>query len=114
MIKPAPPSATSPDTGVSVGLAVASALVPRTFARSLSSRSAVDQGIVTGLATGLQYLLTVGTQDMIQAVAAEVVDARRSPRLADRVTRQRTLTLLADLAAVPLGFAGQHAVRPQP
>src|SRR5437763_4478431 len=62
----------SPDTGVSVGLVVASAFVPRTFARSLSSRSARDQGIVTGLATGLQYLLTVGTQDALQALAAEV------------------------------------------
>ena len=41
-----------PDIGVSAGLLVASAIVPGTFARSLSARSAVDQGIVTGLATG--------------------------------------------------------------
>jgi uncharacterized membrane protein len=114
MIKPTRTRTTSPDTGVGVGLVVASAFVPRTFARSLSSRSAVDQGIVTGLATGLQYLLTVGTQDTLQAVAAEVVDARSPRRLVDRASRQRRLTLLADLAVIPLGFALQRAVRPRP
>ena len=41
------PRAAAPDTGVSAGLLVASGIVPGTFARSLSARSAVDQGIVT-------------------------------------------------------------------
>jgi hypothetical protein len=44
---------TAPD----VGLVVAAALAPGTFAPSLASRTAVDQGLVTGLATGLHYLL---------------------------------------------------------
>ena len=69
------PQAAGPDTGVSVGLLVASGIVPGTFARSLSVRSAADQGIVTGLSTGLHYLLTVGTQDALQAVAAELAGA---------------------------------------
>ena len=51
------------ETGVGVGLLVATAVVPGTFARSLSDRSPVDQGIITGLSAGLHYLLTVGTQD---------------------------------------------------
>ena len=83
-------------------------MVPGTFARSLSARSPVDQGIVTGLSTGLHYLLTVGTQDTLQAVAAELVAAAANRRgSADRGRRQRRLTLAADLAAIPLGLAVQ-------
>jgi uncharacterized membrane protein len=104
----------SPDTGVSVGLLVASALAPGTFAPSLSARSAVDQGLVTGLATGLHYLLTVGTQDTLQAVAAEAVRARPPWRLQDPVARQRALTLAADLAVIPLGLALQRAMPSRP
>ena len=70
------PAPTSPDTGVNVGLLFASAMVPGTFARSLSARTPMDQGIATGLSVGLHYLLAVATQDTIQAVAAELVGAR--------------------------------------
>ena len=100
-----PRRSAAPDTGVSTGILVASALAPSTFARSLSVRTAVDQGIVTGLAAGLHYLLTVGTQDTLQAVAAEVTGAGG---------RQRRLTLFADLAAIPVGLAVQRAVSPRP
>src|SRR5438045_901195 len=44
------------------GLLVASAIAPTTFARSLGPRSAMDQGIVTGIVTGLTYAVTVTTQ----------------------------------------------------
>ena len=104
----------SSDTGVSVGLLVASALAPGTFASSLSARSAMDQGLVTGLATGLHYLLTVGTQDTLQAVAAEVVRSQPPRLLKDPVTRQRALTLAADLAVIPLGLALQRALPARP
>ncbi len=104
------PSPTSPDTGVSAGLLITSALAPGTFARSLSARTALDQGIVTGLASGLQYLLTVGTQDALQAAAAELAGARGD----DRWARQRALTLVADLAVVPLGLAVQRALPSRP
>ena len=70
------PVNTGPPTGVGVGLVVASAMAPGTFARSLSARSTLDQGMVTGLSTGLHYLLTVGTQDMLQAAAAELAGGR--------------------------------------
>jgi uncharacterized membrane protein len=104
----------SPDTGVSVGLLVASALAPGTFASSLSARSAQDQGLVTGLATGLHYLLTVGTQDTLQAVAAEAARTHSPRRPQDPVAIQRVLTLAADLAVIPLGLALQRALPPRP
>jgi uncharacterized membrane protein len=103
-----------PDTGVNTGLLVASAFVPETFASSLSSRSARDQGLVTALATGLHYLLTVGTQDTLQAVADEVVRTRPPRRLQDPAVRQHVLTLAADLAVIPLGLALQRALPARP
>src|SRR5258707_5619900 len=72
--RPLPPPS-SPATGVQAGLLVASAVVPGTFAPSLSDRGAADQGVVTGLSTGIHYLLTVATQDILQAVAAELAAA---------------------------------------
>jgi uncharacterized membrane protein len=104
------PAPTSPDTGVNVGLLFASAMVPGTFARSLSSRTPVDQGITTGLSVGLHYLLAVATQDGIQALAAEAAGTRGSRRFPDPAARQRALTVAADLAAVPLGLALNNAV----
>jgi uncharacterized membrane protein len=99
---------------MNVGLLVAAALAPGTFAPSLSARSAVDQGLVTGLATGLHYLLTVGTQDTLQALAAEAVGARPPPRLGNPVERQRALTLAADLAIIPIGLALRGALPSHP
>jgi uncharacterized membrane protein len=99
---------------VSVGLLVASALAPGTFAPSLSTRSAKDQGLVTGLSTGLHYLLTVGTQDTLQAVAAELVRTHPPRRLHDPVARQRALTLAADLAVIPVGLALEWALPRRP
>jgi uncharacterized membrane protein len=108
------PHAASPDTGVSVGLLVASAMAPGTFAPSLSNRSALDQGLVTGLSTGLHYLLTLGTQDTLQALAAELARSGIGPRDADPVRRQRALTLAADLAVIPLGLAARQALPSRP
>jgi len=103
------------ETGVGVGLLVATAVVPGTFARSLSDRSPVDQGIITGLSAGLHYLLTVGTQDAVQAGAAEVVAGVAGRRGGSAGRRsQRRLTLMADLAAIPLGLAIQKALPARP
>ncbi|HSK57120.1 MAG TPA: alpha/beta-hydrolase family protein [Jiangellales bacterium] len=86
------------DAGVQVGLLVASALAPETFTPSLSARSAVDQGVVTGLGAGLHYVLTLGSYDALHAVAAQlsVTAGQRGLRRAD---------VVADLVAVPLGVA---------
>jgi uncharacterized membrane protein len=104
--------AASPDIGVNVGLLVASAAAPGTFASSLASRSALDQGLVTALSTGLHYLLTLGAQDTLQAFAELATGPGLTP--AQQLTRQRTLTLVADLAAVPLGYGLQRALPTRP
>src|SRR5918995_1003320 len=57
-----------------VGLLVATAMANGTFTSSLSARSAIDQGIVTGLTTGLHHLLSVSTQDLLEAAGRFLAD----------------------------------------
>jgi uncharacterized membrane protein len=95
-----------------VGLVVAAAKIPETFAPGLAPRSAVDQGLVTGLATGVHYLLAVGAQDVLRGLATEM--AGRSATWADVATRQRVLTLGVDLAAIPTGLALRRWLPPRP
>ena len=75
-----------------VGLVVAAAMAPGTFAPSLSARTALDQGLVTGLATGLHYLLAAGAQDALEATARFLADgtlvAGRAPHRHDRGRRR--------------------------
>ena len=107
-----PARAASPDIGVNVGLLVASATAPGTFASSLAPRSTLDQGLVTALSTGLHYLLTLGAQDTLQALAELATRPGLTP--AEQLARHRTLTLIADLAAVPLGFGLRQALPTRP
>jgi hypothetical protein len=103
---PAGPANSAP----TVGLLVAAAMAPGTFTSSLAARSAVDQGLVTGLVTGLHYLLSVSTQDVLEAVAGTV--AANMNGTGGR--RQRLMPLLAaDCAAVPLGLAVARALPPR-
>ena len=96
-----------------VGLLVASALAPGTFASSLSSRGVVDQGIVTGLSIGLHYLLTVGTQDTLRGIAT-VLSADDAANSAAKPARRRVSTMLiADAAAIPIGLAVQRVLSPR-
>jgi uncharacterized membrane protein len=90
-----------------VGLVVAAAMAPGTFAPSLSSRSAVDQGLVTGLATGLHYLLAAGAQDVLVATARFLAGGAPSP------SAQRNAVSAVDAAVVPLGLAVLWALPPR-
>ncbi|MGY1742989.1 MULTISPECIES: alpha/beta-hydrolase family protein [unclassified Blastococcus] len=96
----------SPAPGV--GLVVAAATVPGTFAPSLSARSAVDQGLVTGLATGTHYLLSVAAAEVLEATARFLAAAAPSTAV------PRTLTVAVDGAAVPLGLAVLRVLPPRP
>ena len=97
MSRSAPPPPPRSDIGVQVGLVVAAAQVPGTFAPGLTPRSDVDQGLTTALSTGLHYLLALGTQDALQAAAAELARTPVAGRWSDPATRQRALVLAADL-----------------
>jgi hypothetical protein len=97
-------AAAHPSPGV--GLLAAAASAPGTFASSLSRRSAVDQGIVTGLATGLHHLLAVGTQDLLEVVGGIGADVGGTSRARRRI-------VVADCAAAAVGFAVARGVRPR-
>ena len=90
-----------------VGLVLAAAMAPGTFAPSLSARTALDQGLVTGLATGLHFLLAAGAQDALVATARFLVDGTPSP------AARRTATIAVDAAAVPVGLAVLRALPPR-
>ncbi|MGK5172239.1 alpha/beta-hydrolase family protein [Geodermatophilus sp. CPCC 205761] len=107
-VRPARGSLPGTSTAADVGLVVAAATAPGTFAPSLSHRSAVDQGLVTGLATGLHHLLTAGAQDALETTARFLVGGAASP------SRQRATTIAVDAAAVPLGLAALKAFPPRP
>ena len=99
------------DIGVQVGLVVAAAQVPGTFAPGLTPRSDVDQGLVTALATGLHYLLAArhpGRPPGRRRRAGPHPRRRPVGRPGDAASGRSTLA--ADLAAVPLGLALQRVL----
>src|SRR4051794_26175726 len=89
-----PRTSTAPD----VGLVVAAALAPGTFAPSLPPRRAVDQGLVTALSTGLPHPLAAGAQDLLVTPARFLTDGATAP------ATQRTAVIAVDAAAVPVGL----------
>src|SRR3954465_13926199 len=98
-----PVATTAPD----VGLVVAAALAPGTFAPSLSPRSAVDQGLVTALATGLPHPPAARAQDLLVTTARFLTDGATAP------ATQRTAVIAVDAAAVPVGLAVLRALPPR-
>jgi uncharacterized membrane protein len=84
-----------------IAVLVTAAVAPGTFARSLGPRSAVDQGLVTGLTTSITYVLTVASQDLLGNLAA---------RGATDPAAVRRRLLLVDAAVVPLAFAVGRAL----
>jgi uncharacterized membrane protein len=98
-----PVTGSAPD----IGLVLAAAMAPGTFAPSLSPRSTVDQGIVTGLATGLHYLLAAGAQDALVATARFLAGGAPSPAALMRTA------IAVDAAAVPLGLVVLRALPPR-
>ncbi len=96
------------------GLLVASAVVPGTFAGSLSRRSWVDQGVITGFTTGLTYLLTLLTHDGIEVLASRLAPILPLGSDATAADRQRRAVLLTNLAVIPAGIAVQRAIARRP
>lgn len=90
--------------GQQVGLVLASAAVPGTFTRSLSDRSWIDQGLITGLATGTHFLLTAVAQDVIEGAGGAMSTVFPFPEHWTMDQRQRASSLLLDVAVIPVGF----------
>src|SRR3954452_1992202 len=80
-------TSTAPD----VGLVIAAAMAPGTFAPSLSQRSVLDQGLVSGLATGLPSCLTAGAQAALEATARFLTDGAGPPAVS--LARKRAATI---------------------
>ena len=90
--------------GQQVGIVIAAGIVPTTFTRSLSERSWKDQGLITGLATGTHFLLTVMAQDLIDTAGTAISTVLPFPETWTTEQRQRAATLLLDVAVVPVGL----------
>src|SRR5438552_17965472 len=97
--------------GEQTGLLVAAAVAPGTFEPSLVQRSLLDEGIVTGLATTLSYVMTVASLDAIEAVATTL-----SPHVHGHTAtlRQRRDILAIDLAVITVRLLAQRALPRRP
>ena len=93
------------------GTLVAATFLPITFQRSLMPRSALDQALVTGISTSLNYAMAALIQDSIEALALRGA-GRTDPATVDRDTWRRT-SIGLDLAAITLGLAVQRVLRPR-
>jgi uncharacterized membrane protein len=85
-------------------LLAASSIVPETFAPSLIQRRWLDQGLVTGLATGLDYLLTTLTWDGLDAFRSITVSALPGAATSS-LGRPPAADLAVDLAVTSAGLA---------
>ena len=94
-----------------IGLAVAAAMAPGTFARSLSKRSYVDQGVITGLSVTATYLLTVVAQDGLAYVGTVVAPRLPLPPSASEESRRDLGVVVVDLAAATIGLAATARLR---
>ena len=107
----------SPNAGIGgrtqqAGTLVAATVMPITFQPTLMPRSGLDQALVTGVSTSLNYAFAALIQDSIEAVALRGA-GRTDPAKVDRHTWRRA-SIGLDLAAIGAGLAAQRALRPRP
>ena len=107
----------SPNAGIGgrtqqAGTLVAAAVMPITFQPTLMPRSRLDQALITGISTSLNYAFAALIQDSIEAVALRGA-GRTDPAKVDRQTWRRA-SIGLDLAAIGAGLALQNALRPRP
>ncbi len=93
------------------GMFIAAASVPRSFQRTLMPRSAMDQGLITGVLAAGNYATAAFLQDAIEAAAHRLAAAAVDDE--DDAAWQR-LNVVADLAAIGGGLAVQAAFRQRP
>ena len=89
---------------------MAAAVMPITFQPTLMPRSRLDQALITGISTSLNYAFAALIQDSIEAVAPRGA-GRTDPAKVDRRTWRRA-SIGLDLAAVGAGLAAvEQALR---
>jgi uncharacterized membrane protein len=93
------------------GLLVAAAGSPYTFQRTLTTRSNLDQAIVSGLSFVLQQTTASTVQESIQALARIAVGAPTSEAAVRRWSRA---TLAANVATLAVGMVVQKALQQRP
>ena len=91
---------------------MAAAIMPITFQSTLMPRSALDQALVTGISTSLNYGLAALIQDSTEALALRAA-GRSDPAQVDR-RRWRRASMGLDVAAIGAGLAIQSALRQRP
>jgi hypothetical protein len=107
----------SPKAGIGgrtqqAGTLVAATVMPITFQPTLMPRSALDQALVTGISTSLNYAFAALLQDSIEALA--LGGAGRSDLAKVDRHRWRRASIGLDVAAIGAGLALQQALRPRP
>ncbi|MGB8020190.1 MAG: alpha/beta-hydrolase family protein [Candidatus Nanopelagicales bacterium] len=90
------------------GILAGSTSVGRSFSRGLMPRATVDQAVITGVSSTLNYGLTVSAQSLIEAVALKV--AGTGPDSAEKQMTQRGVVLVGDVAAMGMGVLAQRAL----
>ena len=98
----------SPNAGIGgrtqqAGTLVAATVMPITFQPTLMPRSGLDQALITGVSTSLNYAFAALIQDSIEAVALRGA-GRTDPAKVDRHTWRRA-SIGLDLAAIGAGLA---------
>ncbi len=86
-----------------VGFLVASAVVPRSFQKSLLPRDTTDQGIITGISMIMAFTLASTIQSAIDITTDKI--SKRSEK--DSSLEQDDYSILASLAAFGIGMSSQ-------
>ena len=107
----------SPNGGIGgrtqqAGTLVAATIIPITFQRTLMPRSPLDQALVTGISTALNYSFAALIQDSVEALALSGA-GRADPTKVDRHAWRRA-SIALDLATIGAGLTLQSALRPRP
>jgi uncharacterized membrane protein len=107
----------SPNAGIGgrtqqAGTLAAATIMPITFQPTLMPRSTIDQALITGISTALNYSFAALIQDSTEATALRAA-GRTDPVKVDRHSWRRA-SIALDVAAVGAGLAVQSALRPRP
>lgn len=94
------------DTAERVGILAAVASVGHSFSRGLLPRATVDQAVITGASSAMNYAMTALGQSVSESTADFVI--RRAGGVADTRTNHRSLTLAGNVAAIGVGVLAQR------